>query len=252
MLFYLIFFSIDTFAELALVFKEKDNIEPFIINGEQLDFNNWTNTRILFNSSCNPICTSTFVGPRTLITAAHCTFPIKTIGVMVDNEVNEFNCIYHDDYKPDKSGVVTALEKYEYDFVACHSDDYLFAAGHKFESLDFTKSIVESTPIFLIGYGCTESGGNMVADETKLRGGFALLHDEIKNTQELTKLKYLSVVPSTIDLDADTVICTGDSGGAAYHIHKLDESNTSRSIVGINSLQSTNSNISMLTNIFKC
>jgi hypothetical protein len=160
-------------------------------------------------------CTSTIVGEKTVITAAHCLQNGATANIRFqkDGVSVTLRCDHHPLYQ--RTGLIN-------DIALCLSDKAI-PTSFLYENLDMRKErIAMKTSLFLLGYGCRNVQD--VGDPTKigqLYGG----------RSEVDKMP--TAVDDHLETQGGVVICPGDSGGAAYVL--ADTESGPRAIVGINS-----------------
>lgn len=179
-------------------------VQPTLIGGIPVDPKLYE--AVLYTRQGGSRCTSTIVGPRTLITASHCVDNGGTASFLLKGVNYNSKCVHHPDYDRNETA----------DWALCYIDKTV--AGIRFESLSMDGSIPKvGDTITLMGYGCTKpdgSGGN----DGILRSGLA----EVKRT------------PRNNDWDIVTqgkvALCFGDSGGPAFYLKGAD-----RYLISINS-----------------
>jgi hypothetical protein len=119
--------------------------KPKIIGGQPADPADWSATR-WFDQGC----TSTIIGVRTVVTAAHCIGDGQSAGIELNNSTVPVTC----NQDPDYASNTTA------DVALCLASSDLVAPGLKYESINIDQSYLQvGTPITLLGFGCTEPGG---------------------------------------------------------------------------------------------
>lgn len=162
-------------------------------------------------------CTSTIIGQRAIITAAHCLEDGTTAEVQFpkDHKIVTIHCEHHPRFERN-----TLIN----DVALCLSESE-FPSRFGYENVDTgVTRIRRSTSLFLLGYGCRDISDIGNPDKLgQLYGGFATV----------------AALPTPPDDHVQTqgglVICRGDSGGAAFVLAAQDERTGPRSIVGINS-----------------
>lgn len=194
-----------------------ENPQVQVIGGTKADPAQWPKTFVFANPSGGG-CTSTGVGERTIITAAHC-IPNGATGVVeIGNKRIPTVCAHHPEYRSN-SGDQPGWEKYASpDFALCYLSDSL--PGGLFERIDTQgANILNGKQVHLLGYGCTQPGGG--------DGGFGVLF-EGKST-----VIGVPTAPNYYTYTNGAAVCFGDSGGGAYQL--LGAGNARRLLVAINS-----------------
>lgn len=199
-------------------------INPQVTNGRDAVTADWQATLLSDGSGG---CTVTAVGPRALLTAAHCLKYGKTIIIVVGNLERTALCELSDqfsDYDRNKTPTTSEWNSASADYALClMNDDGPGLAPDKFETIGNAPVLAENDTVRLVGYGC--NGTTLLAKNGgKLREGTA-------------RIKALPQGPNNyIELRGDgsqnnASICEGDSGGAAY----WPTAKEGRKIIGINS-----------------
>ena len=161
---------------------------------------------VLYTNQSGSRCTSTMVGPRALLTAAHCVDDGGTASFRMGGVSYFATCTHHPDYENNATA----------DWAICHVNKTV--ANLQYESLIMIPGIPDvGDYLLLTGYGCTNSEGSGGNDGV-LRKGYA----EVIRT------------PRSGDWDIITrgsvALCFGDSGGPAFY-----EENGKRWLVSVNS-----------------
>ncbi len=167
-------------------------------------------------------CTATLVGPRVLLTAAHCidqkvrndegvwtTVPggIRLAGEAASRPFK--SCQMAPAYIASKPKLVPAPRN-SHDFALCELTEVV---PLKAESLELKGALASSMPLLIAGYGCSEedlAGGKIPPRPTSgliLRAGMNRIRAE-KIASWITLIGRVGT--------SDAVICPGDSGGGAY------------------------------------
>jgi hypothetical protein len=174
-----------------------------VLGGVPVDVSEWPAT-LVFTSTVG-LCTSTVIGKRVVITAAHCINDGVKGRIKIGDQTTNVTCHHHPNYSADYRMDISLCE-------ATDADIVLTRGSKKFETINAATKPANGTSIRLLGYGCTVSKGDN--PRKILYGGHAPL--------TRTDGAYLVTVGSN-------AVCFGDSGGGAYV-----EAPT-RKLVGINS-----------------
>lgn len=192
---------------------------PQIIGGTQADPTDWPAT-FVFVGPRGARCTSTAIGPKVILTAAHCIGD-KAVGrVKLGERLIRTTCyhhpLYHEDVPDDDPDWE---EKVSPDFAVCVLVEEL--VGIELENIDKDGSKLEpGASIRLLGFGCNERGGT--------DGGFGVLYEGDADVVELPKAP--SYYTKTL---GGAALCTGDSGGGAYIFLNLGKAR--RVLTGVSS-----------------
>jgi hypothetical protein len=164
-------------------------------------------------------CTSTLVGPRALLTAAHCAPDKAKVTLKLSGTVYNGTCTRSDLYSPASADGRSA------DWAICLMESDVPAPSYETVNLDSSRLAV-GTQLLLTGFGCTQANGSGGND-----GNYRIGEANI------------SVVPTGNNNDivtsGDVALCYGDSGGGAFLY--LDAAKKKRIQVSVNSrIQSDN------------
>lgn len=192
-----------------------DEAQFQIIGGTLADPLDWPATFVIDDR-----CTSTAVGPRVVLTAAHCV-PDGAVGLVeFGGTTISATCNHHPDYREGVSGNDPEWEqKVSPDFALCILSSSL--EGIEFETIDVDGSSLQAGAIIrLLGFGCNSVGGT--------DGGFGVLYE---GDAAITKA---AAPPSyyTTTLGG-AAVCYGDSGGGDYMF--LDAAEKRRVLVAVTS-----------------
>lgn len=173
-----------------------------IIGGTKADSSDWPAT-FVFLTPRGGGCTSTAVGPRVILTAAHC-INHKAVGfVELNARKIALTCYHHPSYRENVSESDPSWHaKVSPDFALCIAKKEL--SGMDFESIDRDgKELRKGQTIRLVGFGCNQVGGT--------DGGFGVLYEGDAVAQQLPNAPnyYTRAV-------GGAAVCFGDSGGGDY------------------------------------
>lgn len=186
-----------------------------IIGGTKSDPADWPATFVFSDQ-----CTSTVVGPRVVLTAAHCVADGAKGTIEVANQTEWVTCSHHPDYRDD-------VAKDDPDWYKKASPDFaLCSVAAPLPELPFENinkdsgRLAKGQKMRLVGFGCNEKGGS--------DGGFGVLYEGVATIHKLP------APPSyyTVTLGG-AAVCYGDSGGGVYLI--LDPNEVRRFVMGVTS-----------------
>lgn len=177
-------------------------------------------------------CTATMIGPRVLLTAAHCisNLPRGPLPMHLNIYDRTANCRYHPSFR--LQGFA-----FQFDYALCLIDRPIDVIADgvpnalKFERLsldardsNFRYGDQASRYFVLVGYGCT-TYDQKLSEKRGLSGGYT-------RVDLFTPLRMRSGVRGSRD---NAILCAGDSGGAVYRLADLKNPYGPRTIVAVNS-----------------
>ena len=206
---------------LELIRQEDGQIRPTLINGRQVDRDDWREVVRIGNRSC----TGTLVGRNAAITAAHCGRhnSRSRLEVFREGQLQGFN--YRMVHMPQYRGGSS------FDLAVLALDNEVTGVNYAIAGVDYT--FRQGSPVDILGYGCTRPGGGGGNDGI-LRFGESLVRG-FTGTDVITQHR-----PS------GAALCFGDSGGPMM-ADKSDQSTTDHNtLIAVNSkgnIRDTNYNM---------
>lgn len=183
--------------------REPEEGQPAVINAEPASPRDWPST-FVFNGLDE--CTATAVGPRAILTAAHCVANNAT-GLLPWAAPNgiEITCTHHPLYPAEAA-----------DFALCVAARDLPSTGYERVSADLSL-LRQGTKVTLVGFGCTDPSPFGLTFGTLFSGPTFIQSGPREGNVSVTT-------------QGGAALCPGDSGGAAYV-----NSEGRRVIIGVNS-----------------
>jgi hypothetical protein len=170
--------------------------KPEVLGANPAKKGDWPAT-FVFRNETGAGCTATAIGPRAILTAAHCMRDMSTAAVLTETQDLTITCSHHPKYQGDISA----------DFALClvNSDLPKFG-GVGFEKVNTDPGLVaKGKRVDLLGYGCLVKGGQDKSFGTLYHGDTAVITDASLGG-------YANYVTTT----GGAAVCFGDSGGGAY------------------------------------
>lgn len=188
--------------EPAFEMIEPSNLGSVSVSGDvtAADVNNWPAT-LVFRFSIGGgsyACTSTVIGPRTILTAAHCVGNGNSGKVRIGSTTYSVTCTIHDSYTATGGGRV-------YDIALCSTaagdaDIALQRGSRRYESINTDNALIRADrAVTLLGYGCL----GVVGDNPG--------HVLYQGPTVIDRISGVDIVTTE-----GATVCPGDSGGGAY------------------------------------
>jgi V8-like Glu-specific endopeptidase len=219
---------------------------PSVIHGEKVTAADWPVLVIASFAASNETvnCTATVVGPKVVLTSAHCVDAggkngeARPAQLDVGGQADFMTCAMPSTYATAPIPQ-TDSPRSSADYALCILKVDLSSipdfATTQYESLDTKTSLRPNAPILITGYGCTSvtvSDCKLKAGQTdyKLRAGDARVSQVPTNSG--ADANYLQSRSSTL---VDPALCPGDSGGPLVIGATLKAQTIKRSVIGVNS-----------------
>lgn len=169
--------------------KAPPKAAPEVIGGYKAAPTDWPSTYVFTGATGNP-CTATAVGPRVMVTAAHC-LPAMSTDAM-SGKIKETAIELWCEKAP--------LNTFGYDLALCATSAPIpIPGGRPYESVQVDSRPQAGTPLMMLGYGCTKKGG---------AGGVLYQGESTVGTWVNGGKQFAT--------QGSVALCSGDSGGGAY------------------------------------
>ena len=179
-------------------------------------------------------CTSALIGPKVMLTAAHCIPESGSVQFIFSGLAYRMSCAAHPDW-------LTGADPSS-DYALCQLlDTFTPPAGFRYETVDVSPmAAMTNKPIILTGFGCI---GDAVANsptDGKYRIGLNTIDETSASTNPKRDRRYYTASGNQrnnlFTTDTGANVCPGDSGGPAFRRTAGGNAQyAQRKIVGVNS-----------------
>jgi hypothetical protein len=160
------------------------------------------------------VCTATVVGPRVVLTAAHCLGQEKNVTINIAGTEYSLECEGHPDYEKNPSA----------DFALCGLSADLATVPERVNA--DPRVVSRGARVIIAGYGCQAEGG-VDATLGEFVPGSAVI---VEAPKEASRNAYATTVGAAV--------CPGDGGGGTYLYLNSDPSK--RILIGVNARSDVN------------
>jgi hypothetical protein len=179
--------------------------KPKMGNGVVVNTKLWPASFV--SSSAQGSCTATLIGPRVLMTAAHCVGQGKTARITyADGLAFDGTCKRFPQWSENNPSA---------DFALCHMQAVVKKSGLQYEYISLEPvRIKQGQELVAGGYGCTDLESRTVENPPEFRIG-SLFIDKLPTVMPSWP-EWIATTPGTPGEAA--FVCPGDSGGAVYAV----------------------------------
>jgi V8-like Glu-specific endopeptidase len=184
----------------------ENSIGSFIIGGQEANDDQFR--EVISFESGSGVCSGVLVGPRVVLTAAHCSSNNQTSAeIRFANQVIVGTVELHPKHQR------TPISDYDMALVLLDSP----AEGIEPASINLASEVAAGNEVTLVGYGCSQQGGSGTAGIKRF--GQSLI-SEVRDGQYVTKQ------------DSGSSVCFGDSGGPLY-VNSTDGNGAGLTLIGV-------------------